>query len=46
MLVDHRITGERARGLYHEHGIVEPRRRRPRAERVHDGLPQYPGLWE
>jgi len=28
MPVDHRITSERARGLYHEHGIVEPRRRR------------------
>ena len=27
MPVDHRITGERARGLHYEHGIVEPRRR-------------------
>ena len=44
MPVDHRTTGERARGLYHEHGIVEPRRRRPRAERVHDGLAPHPAL--
>jgi len=36
MPVDHRITGGRARGLNHELGIVEPRRRRqPKLTRAH-----------